>query len=171
MSEAVTVRLDFDEDDPNKAAVVAAFQETGLPLHVQPDRPTGVGQRGGGAAFFIDLLVQHLPALGDGLIAAATWAALSKAAQVLKGRYDRLRVQANVTPYPTGEDPLPLNISVLYVFQRDDELDLQEVGRDLDAVVHEAVKSYESQKASGEWVSYRIEISRRPRSIDPNRPF
>lgn len=171
MTEPPTVRLGFDEDDPNKAAVVAAFQETGLPVYVQPDRPTGVGQRGGGGAFFIELLVQHLPALGDGLIATATWAALAKAAQVLKARYDRLRVEAKVGAQPTGEEPLPLNITVLYVFQRDDEPDLQELGQDLDAVVHEAVKSYESQKASGEWVSYRIEISRRPRSIDPNRPF
>lgn len=28
MTETVTVRRDFDEDDPNKAAVVAAIQET-----------------------------------------------------------------------------------------------------------------------------------------------
>lgn len=174
MTEPPTVRLEFDEDDPNKAAVVAAFQETGLPVYVQPDRPIGTGQRGGGPAtgFLVDLLVQHLPAIGDGLIATGVWAALAKAVHVLKGRYGAVRLETHAMPHPTPDEPLPLNVTVVYAIPLDDnQPDLEALGRDLDEVIQGIVESHESQKASGGWVTYTISITRRLRSTDPCRPF
>jgi hypothetical protein len=165
------IRLDFEEGDEDKEVVVSAFKGTGLPVYVRPDYPPPT-QRGGGAGFVIDLLVQHLSAVGDGLIGAAAWIALSKAAQVLRGKYGALRVKVHAMPNPTPEEPLPLTVVVEYMMSLQGELpDFIELKRDFDTTIQEVIERHKDDpERSDRWVTYSITITRRLGSADPANP-